>query len=33
VKDSSDLMTQAPGEVSAAQLEELGISIREKAQI
>ena len=33
VKDSSDLMTQAPGEVSAAQLEELGLSIREKAQI
>ena len=33
VKDSSDLMTQAPGEVSAAQLEELGISILEKAQI
>ena len=27
VKDSSDLMTQAPGEVSPAQLEELGISI------
>ena len=28
VKDSSDLMTQAPGEVAEKQLEELGICIR-----
>ena len=32
VKDSSDLMTKAPGEVSPAQLDELGISIRAQAE-
>ena len=29
VKDSSDLMTQAPGRVSEKQLEELGIAFRQ----
>ncbi|MBR1900092.1 MAG: aspartate--tRNA ligase [Lachnospiraceae bacterium] len=32
VKDSSDLMTQAPGEVSKKQLDELGIDIRVKEE-
>ena len=32
VKDSSDLMTQAPGEVAQKQLDELGIDIRVKEQ-
>ncbi len=31
VKDSSDLMTEAPGEVDAKQLEELGIEISQKS--
>ena len=32
VKDSSDLMTQAPGEVAKKQLDELGIDIRVKEE-
>ena len=32
VKDSSDLMTQAPGEVAQKQLDELGIDIRVKEE-
>jgi aspartyl-tRNA synthetase len=32
VKDSSDLMTQAPGVVAQKQLDELGIDIRVKEE-
>ena len=32
VKDSSDLMTQAPGQVSEKQLEELGIMFRQQKE-
>ena len=32
VKDSSDLMTQAPSEVAASQLDELGIRVEETAE-
>ena len=32
VKDSSDMMTQAPGEVTRKQLDELGIDIRSEEE-
>jgi len=32
VKDASDLMTEAPGQVASEQLEELGIQLIEKEE-